>query len=72
MFSGALSHLAKLRRRNAHDSAKDFGEVTLVYKPSRLRNLTNRELTTPEVYLRSINPASDRVLMRAEACAFLE
>lgn len=69
---GEPSRSAELSRRNAHDSPKDFGEMTLVHEPSRLRNLANREVRAPKVYFRSINPAADGILMRAEARAFLE
>jgi hypothetical protein len=69
---GKPSRSAELSRRNAHDSPKDFGEMTLVHEPSRLCNLANREVRAPKVYFRSINPASDGILMRAVARAFLE
>ena len=69
---GAPSHSTEPHRRDAHNSAEDFSEVALVHEPSCLRNLTNRELTAPEVYLRLIDSASDRILMGAETSAFLK
>lgn len=55
--------LTELRRRDAHDSAENFGEVALVRESGRLCNLADPEFGAPEECLRTVDPAPQQVLM---------
>ena len=57
MGANELQHLPELRRRDAHNSPENLGEMALVHESGRICDSANCEFVILEEYFRTVNPA---------------
>jgi hypothetical protein len=64
--------VAELHRRDADNSSEHFIKMALICKPGCLGSLTGREPCISEVFFRTLNSLSEKILVWAESSALFE